>query len=626
MIQKDFHQERNEDNNILADYGMSRNKAGSDIRTGDWRLISNGNEIPSESYSDQPYVIKTDDGAWLCVITTAAGHEGEKGQHVVVMRSQDQGKTWSALIDVEPADGPEASYAALLKVPGGRIYCFYNHNTDNFRFVKGDNPPYQDGLCSRVDTMGYFVFKYSDDHGLTWSEKRYNIPVRKFEIDRQNPYGGEILYFWNVGKPFINNGSVHISLHKVGGFGHGFMTSSEGVLLKSDNLISEKDPLKITWETLPDGDKGLRTPRGGGPISDEHRFCVLSDGSFFCVYRTVDGHPACSYSRDGGHTWMEPRYMTYANGRKVKHPRAANFAWKCSNGKYLYWFHNHGGRDYEDRNPAWICCGVEEDRPDGRIIHWSQPEILLYDDDTYIRMSYPDYIEDNGKYFFSETQKNIARTHEIDKDFLEKLWNQFETRQIASEGILLNLPQEDGTIPVQVAIPELPAFIGRDSSRADYGTKDLRSGFSLDLWIKFDKFKPNQMIVDNRNEAGQGFCLQTTTKNRVEIVLNDGRTECRWKSEPYMLKEGMDQHIVVTVDGGPKIIMFVINGVLCDGGDYQQFGWGRFSPVMRHVNGAKMLTISNEDMQLKRLILYGRPLMTSEAVGNYNAGLPEEIE
>jgi hypothetical protein len=83
--------------------------------------ITNGWEIPSEGYADQPYIVQTDDGAWLCVITTGTGHEGDPGQHVISMRSTDQGRNWSAPVAVEPADGPEASYAVLLKVPGGRI-------------------------------------------------------------------------------------------------------------------------------------------------------------------------------------------------------------------------------------------------------------------------------------------------------------------------------------------------------------------------------------------------------------------------------------------------------------------------------------------------------------------------
>ena len=81
------------------------------------RDITTGWEIPSENYCDQPYIVKTDDGAWLCAITTGHGCEGVRGQHVVSMRSTDMGRTWSKPVDVEPGDGPEASYAVLLKVP-----------------------------------------------------------------------------------------------------------------------------------------------------------------------------------------------------------------------------------------------------------------------------------------------------------------------------------------------------------------------------------------------------------------------------------------------------------------------------------------------------------------------------
>jgi len=340
----------------------------------DPRHIANGREIPTETYSDQPYIVRTDDGAWLCVMTTGAGHEGEPGQHVVTMRSTDQGRSWTPPVDVEPADGPEASYAVLLKAPDGRIYCFYNYNADNLRWVRADDPPFQDGKCYRVDTQGYHVFKISDDHGQSWSSQRYTVPIRNFLIDFDNAYGGAVQFFWNVGKPFINNGAIHLSIHKVGDFGEGFMTSSQGVLVRSDNLLSVTDPAQATWVTLPDGDVGLRTPPDGGPVSDEQNYSVLSDGSFYCVYRTMDGHPVCTYSRDGGHTWSTPQYQHYADGRLMKHPRAANFAWKCRNGNYLYWFHNHGGRfirehpqrrtiAYQDRNPVWLCGGCFIKRP-----------------------------------------------------------------------------------------------------------------------------------------------------------------------------------------------------------------------------------------------------------------------
>ena len=47
------------------------------VQPTDPRNIKNGSVIPDEGYSDQPYVVITNDGAWLCVMTTGSGVEGE---------------------------------------------------------------------------------------------------------------------------------------------------------------------------------------------------------------------------------------------------------------------------------------------------------------------------------------------------------------------------------------------------------------------------------------------------------------------------------------------------------------------------------------------------------------------
>jgi hypothetical protein len=585
----------------------------------DTRVLTEGLEIPSEGYSDQPYIVKVDDGAWLCVVTTGSGREGEGGQHVVTSRSLDRGKTWSKPVDVEPSNGPEASYAVLLKVPGGRVYVFYNHNSDNVRSVIGDDPPYKDGKVLRVDSQGHFVFKYSDDGGQSWSAKRYDIPMRAFEIDRKNPYGGKLKYFWNVGKAFALKNAGYVPLHKVGGFGEGFFTSSEGALLRSDNILTERDPEKIRWETLPEGEKGIRTPEGGGPIAEEQSFSVLSDGSLFCVFRTIDGHSAFTYSRDGGRTWEPSQYMKYADGRLMKHPRAANFAWRCENGKYLYWFHNHGGRfirehpqrrtiAYEERNPVWLAGGVEVDSPKGKVIRWSQPEIALYDDDPIVRMSYPDLVEDGGKYYLTETQKDIARVHEVDRSLLEGLWSQWETAQEPTQGVVLDVSGKES-----VDAPPLPVFVRR-SRRLDQGTEFTREGFAVELR---GRFVPGTVLVDNRTKDGRGFAVRATPERTVEILLCDGRTEGRWSSDPGTLDPSRSQHVVISVDGGPKIITFVVDGVLNDGGDARQFGWGRFNQNLKSVAGEPKLKIAKP---VERLRMFNRYLRTSEAIAAYRAG------
>ena len=586
----------------------------------DFRNIHCGWEIPSKNYSDQPYVVKTDDGAWLCIMTTGAGHEGQSGQHVVSLRSTDLGQTWETPVALEPVDGPEASYAVLLKVPSGRIYAFYNHNTDNVRRVKANNPPFKDGYCSRVDSLGHFVFKYTDDHGRTWSQERYDVPMRGMAIDRDNPYGGDLRFFWNVGKAFVHEDAAYVSVHKVGGFGEGFFTRSEGILVRSENILTEQDAAKITWTTLPEGDAGLRTPPGGGPIAEEQSYSVLSDGSFYCVYRTIDGHPACCYSRDQGRTWSEPKYKSYADGRLMKHPRAANFAWRLNNGNYLYWFHNHGGNWYEDRNPVWLSGGVEVDTPSGKEIRWSQPEIVLYDDDPYIRMSYPDLVEEDGHVFITETQKDAARVHEIDPALLQGLWEQASICQVASDGLVLD--QAITESPCELRMPKLPEFITRDSKRADFGTKDLRAGFTVECQLTLKDLTPGQVVLDSRSKTGHGLCLQVTGNGALEILLNDGRTQNSWECDPHILTPGQSHHIGIVVDGGPKVICFVIDGKFCDGGTHRQFGWGRFSRDLRDCNGRDILQVAPSlNGTIDHIRFYAKALRTSQLIGNYRAGL-----
>ena len=597
----------------------------------DWRHIDNGWEIPTETYSDQPYIVKTADGAWLCSVTTGVGHEGASGQHILCMRSTDQGKTWTDRVALEPSDGPEASYSVLLAVPTGRVYCFYNHNTDNLRAIKADNPPYEDGLCRRVDSQGYYVFKFSDDCGKTWSADRYPIPVREMEIDRKNAYGGEIQFFWNVGRPFIHDGAAYCSLHKVGGFGEGFFTSSEGVLLRSENILSESDPTRIEWETLPEGEAGLRTPLGGGPVAEEHSYCVLSDGSLHSVYRTVDGHPAWAISRDGGRTWTDPVYLSYADGGVVKHPRAANFVWSCGGGRYLYWFHNHGGRvlreraaaegagyPYQHRNPVFVLGGLERDSPEGKVISWTQPEILLYDDDPLIRMSYPDLVEDEGQFFVSETQKDLARVHAIPPEFLEKLWDQFEIREVAPVAVLETRAEPCGSLSGEAAMPTLPEFAYRDNGRADHGSGHSRGGFTLEIQIEFEDLAPGQRVLDTRTPDGRGLVLRTSFGGTLEIEMYDGQTRVAWDSDPGAVAPGRNCHVAVVVDGGPRIISFVVDGRFCDGGDHRQFGWGRFSPGFLDAKGSESIRLAPDLRGSLRLLrIYNRALLTTEIIGNY---------
>jgi hypothetical protein len=103
----------------------------------------------------------------------------------------------------------------------------------------------------------------------------------------------------------------------------------------------------------------------------------------------------------------------------------------------------------------------------------------------------------------------------------------------------------------------------------------------------------------------------------LRIEAFDGETRAAWDSDPGLLTAGRRHHVVVTLDAGPKIIMFLIDGQLCDGGLARQYGWGRYDAELGDISGTGKLRVA---AAVRHLRLYDRPLRNSEAVANYHAG------
>jgi hypothetical protein len=432
--------------------------------------------------------------------------------------------------------------------------------------------------------------------------------VREFAIDRENTSGGSIRYFWNVGKAFWHAGKGYVPLHKVGGFGKDFFTRSEGCLICIPNLDTERDPSKLNFLTLPDGDAGIRAPLGGGPIAEEHSFTELSDGSLFTVFRTISGHPACAYSRDGGHTWSKPGYVRYPDGRKVKNPRAANFIWRLSGGRYLYWFHNHSGRNYADRNPVWCLAAREIAGQDGCVLEFSQPEILLYADEFACRMSYPDCLElSTGELLLTETEKRVARLHRIPAWFLRCIGYQWQQAPVvADEDCLVDVRPGVAEGDYRVAA-ELPLLQDRNGSWEQASLGDLRTGFTISMQL--DPHAVAGVLADNRDSHGYGICLSLEQDRRLQVTLADSRSRSQWRFSLPL--SGSEEHFVsVIVDGGPKTLCAVIDGQFDDGGD-RQFGFGLFHPHLGSVRGCGQFLVATA---VRRLLIHRRALLTAEAV------------
>jgi len=558
----------------------------------DLRNIRTGHEIPSEGYVDQPYVVVWRD-VWLCVLTTGKGAEGEKGQHIVATTSKDQGKTWSPLVDIEPADGPEASWAVPYVDANGRVYVFYTYNGDRIRTLKGKP--------IRADMLGWYCFRTSDDGGKTWSEKRWRVPMRATACDLANDWRGEVRLFWGIAKPFRLGYDVLVPFTKLGKY---MLGEGEGWLLRGKNLLYARDPDEVQWALLPRGDRGICSPEFGS-VQEEHVVAPVGPGRLVCVFRTTTGYAGVSRSLDSGRTWSEPERLAYSpDGRPIKNPRANVKVWPLYGGRYLLWFHNHSGKDYQGRNPAWLAAGRVED---GRI-HWSEPEIVLYDPDPAVRISYPDFVYDRGRYFITETDKTTARVHRISERLIGLLLQQHDRKYPADTGLVVNLTGNTCGPGATLTMPPLP---------------DLASGggFSIGLWVRFDSLAGEQTILDTRAARGKGIALTATRQGTLGLEMSDGKTTAASDCDLGLLTPGVWHHIVAIVDGGPKIVTWVVDGVLCDGGEKRQYGWTRFPAALGDVSGRKEVSLAPMlNGRIGGLRLYNRYLRTSEAVGNFRAG------
>ncbi len=556
----------------------------------DWRLISNGQKIYEHGYCDQPYIVTTTDGTWICTFTTSPGREGDEIQYIVSSSSTDRGKTWSDPVEIEASSsGREASWAMPLVTSFDRIYVFYTFNGDDIRHLPN-------GKRIRADTHGWYCFRYSEDRGKTWSE-RYRLDMRKTQCDRTNDFKGAVQMFWGIGKPVVKGNDVWFSFTKLGKY---FLEEGEGWVYYSDNLLTEKDVSKINWQLLPDGDLGIRNPDLGS-VQEEFNIQPMNvENGLYCVYRTTLGQPAYAYSYDNGKTWTEPALMDYANGLPLRNPRACPRLWKCTNGKYLLWFHNNGGKGFEHRNPAWVSGGIEKNGQ----IYWSQPEILIYGPDHSYetgRFSYPDLVEVNGKYWVSTTQKTMATIHEVPAAFFEGLWDQFGEPKLVSHGSIGSFNHLSGGSKLQLSEPL---------------TMD-NGGFALDFWIGVDQFKKATILKGAASETKyiEVVLREDTT---LEFRMTGGGETISLKSDINHLKKEKTHHVAILIDAEARIGYMLVDGSICDGGGEETFGFARLNKAVSGMV-ARSLSINDFAGKIHTLRLYGQQMSTSQFVGHYNA-------
>lgn len=526
--------------------------------------------IPDDNYCDQGYIVRLHN-KWIAVLTTGPGKEAGF-KYIVSSVSLDEGKTWTPMQVIDDKRMGTA-WAIPYVTSYGRIYVIYCRNRK-------------------------FCFKYSDDQGRTWSPFRYEIPVRYTNVDNINDLDNGQQYFWSICKPFCLDGELYFSFTK---YALRNMELGEGWLFKSSNIESERDPNKIFWEMLPRGDMGIKSDEFGR-VQEEHNMVYLSDGKLYMVFRTNNGYIGSSYSADRGYTWTSPQYVTYRDGSYIKHPRACPRLFRCSNGKYLMWIHNTNKIEWWNyRNPAWIVGGIEEQGE----IKWSYPEILMYANDSTVKMSYPDMIDYDGKYWMTETQKTVCGVHQISSKLLNDIWKQHYISERSMNGLILDVVPQKRNLKYKVN-----KFSGLNDG-----------SFTVDLWLDFNSCFPGDIIIDGRNDIGDGFYISIGGNNNVCFSLRCGELSKDWSTDVGLLSKETLQHVAFIIDGGPCIMTTVVNGKFCDGGRMRHKGWCWFDAGFKQLDMLNEICLNNLKGGVVKMCIYNRYLTTTEAIGNYRFGL-----
>lgn len=608
----------------------------------DWRALASGTVMLEDNYLDQPYCTvwyattlngetlhtsPSATGRFVCTITRNNLTEGNKGEHTEILYSDDNGITWTTGTRLEPSTNITNAYGVILPTVYGRIFVIYNMNLDNVSHLPNGSP------ISRDDELGYFVARYSDDGGTTWNSPRLFVNYSSTAIDYNNSWKGKNHIMWSVDQVKARGNSTYHAFTKIGTYPQS--PPEQIFILTSPNILFETDVTQIQWSTLPstdaNNDNGIMAPIPSTTNWEEgHIVPLFSSQGFFVLCRTNLGYLGASSTTDptGRTGWTNPgTLMTYtgkfsesAEGRFVKNPQGPITLKRFSNGKYLFLYYNNGFPGYGERNPVFLATALEINNT----IQLSQPEIILYDYVITVtnRPGYFDFIENAGQHIYiTETNKTIARIHTIDPNLLALLWSQDTVNILSTDDLVLNFTSSSqGTIFTTPSLPDLSVYNGPVT------------GWTLGLWItNHQNSQTGDIILDTHTikiTVGTNLSLKInimdylSSSSTANLTMD---TDCTVR----LLDNSKAHYVVFILDGGSHILSMNVDGVLCDGGAEEIFGFAWIPATVTNLDTLKYnqftlggnSTLSNTYKgTIQSGQWYNRWLYNTEIIGNYRYG------
>jgi len=313
------------------------------------------NDRVSDTGNEHFLVFDGPDGS-LMAIWTQSTAESQPDQHIVFVRSTDEGRTWSRpRIIAGPGragQGHMASWAFPLVSRRGRIYVLYSQNVGRF-----DTFPHTTG---RLDGI------YSDDNGQSWSQPQ---TVAQPRTGRDNPDASfpPNWICWQKPQRLTRDGRYLAGVTRwtskaVKKNPTQSWISHDSVVefMRFDNIDANPEvaDIRITWSAF---DKlAITVPFPGHPevsACQEPSIVRLPDGRLFCVMRTSAGSPFWTMSSDDGQTWSPAERLRQSDdGEPLLHPLSPCPIYDmggnaAGSGRYALFIHNHDGH-YQGFGPT----------------------------------------------------------------------------------------------------------------------------------------------------------------------------------------------------------------------------------------------------------------------------------